>query len=61
MNTSLWIAACTLPLVGGLHRYAVSYGYRGVSRKTALLEAWWVGTCLSVISVLYVVYMELVQ
>lgn len=54
MNTSFWIAAISLPLIGGMHRFAVSYGYRGVSRWQAVGEAYRVALMLAVISALFV-------
>jgi hypothetical protein len=51
---TLWIAAFGLPFVGGLHRYAMSYGYRGVSRAQAWGEAWRVAVILGAIVALCV-------
>jgi hypothetical protein len=37
--TKFWIALLTLPVMAGLYRYAVSYGYRGWSREKAFADA----------------------
>lgn len=55
MTTTFWVAAVCLPFIGALHRYAASYGYRGVSKREAFAEAWRVGVMLAVITFLYVV------
>jgi len=53
--TGFYIAAASLPFIGALHRYAVSYGFRGVSRRVAWGEAWRLGAVLTVVSVFAVV------
>ena len=35
-----WIAAVAAPFLAGLQRYAVAYGYQGVSRRAAWDSAW---------------------
>lgn len=54
-DTAFWIAVCSVPIVGGFHRYAVSYGYRGASRAQALGEAYRVATMLAVCCGLFAV------
>lgn len=54
MPVSFWIAAVSLPFVGGLHRLAASYGYRGIEWSAAVQEAWRVGVMLTIISALIV-------
>lgn len=54
MSTAFWIAAISLPFIGAVHRYASSYGYRGVSRRVAFGEAWRVGVALTIVTWLYV-------
>jgi hypothetical protein len=51
---AFWIAALSLPLIAGFHRYAASYGYRGVSRSQAWDEAWKTAAATSVFSVLFI-------
>lgn len=54
MHLSFWIAAAILPIVGGLHRFAASYGYRGASRAVAMAEAYRVAAMLAILSALFV-------
>ena len=39
MNLALIAAHVGLPIVGALQRYAVAYGYQGLSRQEALRSA----------------------
>lgn len=48
-----WLAVMGLPLIGGLHRFVASYGYRGVSKCVAWDEAWKTAAMLSVFSLLF--------
>jgi hypothetical protein len=38
-HEAMYLAATALPIIAGLHRYAVSYGYRGSTRAQALEDA----------------------
>lgn len=38
-DTLFWIGFVVVPLIGGLQRFAVSYGYEGNTRHDALGEA----------------------
>ncbi len=51
---AFWIAVFSLPLIAGLHRYAASYGYRGVSRAQAWDEAWKTAAMVSIFSGLFI-------
>jgi hypothetical protein len=52
---AFWICAIGLPLVAGLHRYAASYGYRGVSRRQAWGEAWRTAAMLAIFTGLFAI------
>jgi len=45
-----WLAVLALPSVGALHRYAVSYGFRGVTHAQAFGEACRVAMMLGLVS-----------
>ena len=55
MSADQWaiLAAIALPFVGGLHRFAVSYGYRGLDRREAFREAVMTALGLAAFSALY--------
>jgi hypothetical protein len=55
MTTSALIAAVSIPLIGALHRFASSYGYRGLSRREAMHEAAGVGALLAIVMLIVVV------
>jgi hypothetical protein len=46
-----WIAAVALPVIGGLHRYACSLGYRNATHTFAFREAARVSAMLAIIVV----------
>lgn len=48
MTWQFILAAVATPIVGGLHRYSASYGYRGVSRAVAWGEGWRVAAMISI-------------
>ena len=51
----IWIACALFPLVGGLHRFAVSYGYEGKNREEAWAGAWRVTLMLAAFSFLFAI------
>lgn len=50
-----YVAACLVPFIGALQRYAVAYGYEGKSKATARDEAWRVWVILVIACCLFVV------
>lgn len=56
MTSTQWIAAFALPLVGALHFYAVSYGFRGESKKLAFAKATRAAFMLTLLVAAYVVW-----
>lgn len=50
-----WIAAIALPFVASLQRYAVAYGYEGVSRSDALKSARCVFAIAAIVSGLLII------
>jgi hypothetical protein len=45
---ALVLLAVTLPFIVALHRFAVNYGYRGLSRQDAIDDAGHVGIVIAV-------------